>query len=97
MRPHSFLFHPIIKQSTTREPVKGCALLRFATAFGDGTPLSCWTEIDRDEGMIFFASGEGSNKGIDRKKGRHLPDRAKKPGRRRDGGKERCFPREEDV
>jgi hypothetical protein len=42
MRPHNFFFHPIIKQSTTREPVKGYALLRFATALtGDGTPLTC--------------------------------------------------------
>jgi hypothetical protein len=32
MRPHSFFFHPIINSSTTREPVKGFALLRFATA-----------------------------------------------------------------
>ena len=40
MRPHSF-YYPIHQQSTTREPVKGCALLRCATAFGDGTPLTC--------------------------------------------------------
>jgi hypothetical protein len=42
MRPHSFFFHPIHQQSTTREPVKGFALLRFATALTrDGTPLTC--------------------------------------------------------
>jgi hypothetical protein len=65
MRPHNFFFHPIIKQSTTREPVKGFALLRFATALRVTEPrLRAAPGIDRDEGMISCASGAGSNKGI---------------------------------
>lgn len=50
--------------------------LRYGPS-GDGKPrLRAAPGLDRDEGMIPCASGAGSNKGIERKKGRHLPDRA---------------------
>ena len=70
MRPHSFFFHPINQaehDAGTRQGLRPPSL-RYGPS-GDGTPLSCWPGIDRDEGMIFCASGAGSNKGIDRKKG----------------------------
>ena len=89
MRPHSFFFHPIIKQSTTREPVKGCALLRCATALRVTEPrLRAVRKLIGTRNDLLRLR-RGIEQGIDRKKGGHLPDRAKhqpQTGRRESKG-----------
>jgi hypothetical protein len=63
MRPHSFFFHPIIKQSTTRGPVKGFALLRCATALRVTEPrLRAGLELIGTRNDLLRLRRMGSNK-----------------------------------
>jgi hypothetical protein len=63
MRPHNFFFHPIIKQSTTREPVKGFALLRCATALRVTEPrLRAGLELIGTRNDLLRLRRMGSNK-----------------------------------